>query len=98
MKRIENIEKPFVERMFASGFSVVEILENYRHHKCTKLEKLCKRLPAHSTEYDQKSALHTYDDVERKPFFLFVITVYKKEEGPEHIEYGPVTEYGYDTQ
>ena len=31
VKRIEYIEEPLVERLFASGLTVIEVGEEYRH-------------------------------------------------------------------
>jgi hypothetical protein len=33
VRRIEDVEKPFIERMLTAGLTVVEEPNNYRHHE-----------------------------------------------------------------
>ena len=62
MKRIENIEEPFVKRMPAPGFPIVEIQEDNGNHKCTKLEKLSKGLTSENRHAHDKYDLYNSDN------------------------------------
>ena len=94
MRRIKEIEKPFMKRLFAAAFSVIAKLNEERNQKDSKLEQSPppRRCPKHT----QTAA--SRDPAKCCPLFLGIVPVTKQNQCIEHIKNRPVSKQREQTK